>query len=288
MNPLLLSAVAAAGVVIGLVALAWSVFRAIAVEVDDEEAVIVTRYGKQVARFDKPGLQIVLDKALPWVELHRVSLARDFRHFHNVHVNDARGTTVMVDLWVELRVDNPEKVLFSVDDWDRSLQNLVSHAATSIMGNREFQDILRDRSELGRQLQADIAAECERWGIHVEAAFVRNVSLLPDVSRQIFEAISARLERAKADIEEAGRLAVAQLEADTSVQTAALIAEAKGQYPAAIGRAYATLGREKAVLSAYEALYGLNQLRPQRTVAFRGFDGPELRSIDAAMLPAAE
>lgn len=284
MNPIILSTVLGAAVVLGAFAALWAIFRAIAVAVDDEEVVIITSHGKLVRRLEKPGLHLVFDQAMPWVTLQRVSLARDFRQFSNVHVNDARGTTVMVDLWVELRVKDPVKVLFSVDDWDRSLQNLVSHAATSIMGNREFQEILRDRNELGRQLQEDISAECERWGIHVEMAFVRNVSLLPDVSRQIFDAISARLERAKADIEEAGRLAVAQLEADTSVRIAGLVAEAKGQYPSAIGRAYATLRANPRVLAAYEALYGLNQLRPQRTIAFRGFNG-DMRGIDAAMLP---
>jgi regulator of protease activity HflC (stomatin/prohibitin superfamily) len=284
MNPLLMSGALGAGAVVAVAAVLLAVFRAVAVEVEDEEVVIVTRHGKLLRRLETAGLHVVLDRALPWVTLQRVSLARDFRHFSNVHVNDARGTTVMVDLWVELRVKDPVKVLFSVDDWDRSLQNLVSHAATSIMGNREFQEILRDRTELGRQLQQDISAECERWGIQVEMAFVRNVTLLPDVSRQIFDAISARLERAKADIEEAGRLAVAQLEADTSVRIAGLVAEAKGQYPLAIGRAYAALRRTPRVLAAYESLYGLNQLRPQRTIAFRGFSS-ELRGVDAAMMP---
>ena len=42
------------------------------------------------------------------------------------------------------------------------------------------------------------------------------------------------------------------------------------------------------MLKAYQELYELSLLRPHRTVAFRGFEGEALRSIDAAMLPAPE
>lgn len=258
-------------------------FRAITVEVEDEELVLVTRFGKLAERLERPGLHVLLGQIFPWVKLHRVSLRKDFRDFNDVHVNDARGTTVMVDLWLEFRISDPVKALFQVADWDRSMQNIVAHAATSILGNREFKQILCDRTELGAVLRHDISEETSRWGITIEQVYVRNVRLLPDVSRQIFEAVAARLERAHADIEEAGRLAVAKLEADTSVRVAALVAEAKGQYPTAVSRAFGRLAAHPAALTAYNELYALSQLRPHRTIAFRGF-GDELRAVDAAML----
>ncbi|AKV01675.1 Putative stomatin/prohibitin-family membrane protease [Labilithrix luteola] len=258
--------------------------RAVTIEVEDEEAVLVTSFGKLVQQIRTPGLHVLVTRLLPWVEVRRVPLRRDFRHFKNVHVNDARGTTVIVDLWVEYRIADPEKAVFSVTDWDRSLQNLVSHAATSILGSREFRQILCDRTELSTLLQNDISAETERWGLAVELVFIRNVSLLPGVSQQFFEAIAARLERAKAHVEESGRLAVAQLEADTAMRVAALVAEAKGQYPAAIGRALVDIKKSPRVFDAYNTLYELSLLRPHRTVTFRGFSPEELRAVDAAML----
>ena len=60
--------------------------------------------------------------------------------------------------------------------------------------------------------------------------------------------------------------------------------EAKGQYPAAVGRAFAVLGKHPRVLQAYNELYALSQVRPHRTVAFHGFKDDELRAMDAAML----
>ncbi len=276
----------AIGVAIVLLAvpLGTMVMRALTLQVEDEEAVLVTHFGKLVHTFREPGLHFYGAKALPWTDHQRVSMRRDFRHFKNVHVNDARGTTVIVDLWLEFRVSDPAKAIFSVADWNRSLTNLVAHAATSILGSREFRQILNDRTELGTLLQHDISHETERWGLEIENVFIRNVSLLPEVSRQMFETIAARLERAKAHVDELGRLEVAQLEADTSMRVADLVAEAKGQYPLAIGRALSSVKKKPAIFSAYTELYDLSLVRPHRTVTFRGFADGELRAADAAMV----
>lgn len=276
----------AVGVVLGaaLLPLLALLMRAVTMAVEDEEAVLVTSFGRLVKTFVEPGLHIYVPKALPWTKHTRVSLRRDFRHFKDVHVNDAKGTTVIVDLWLEFRVADPAKAIFSVADWNRSLNNLVAHAATSILGNREFRQILNDRTELGSLLQTDISLETARWGLEIENVFIRNVSLLPEVSRQIFGTIAARLERAKAHFDEIGRLQVAQLEADTSRRVAELVAEAKGQYPTAVGRALVDLKKRPAVFSAYNELYELSLVRPHRMVTFRGFEDGELRAADAAMV----
>jgi regulator of protease activity HflC (stomatin/prohibitin superfamily) len=274
------------GLALGLLAIPLGGFivRAVTMEVEDEETVLFTSFGKLVRTFKEPGLHLYLAKILPWTKHTRVSLRRDFRHFKNVHVNDARGTTVIVDLWLEFRVIDPARAIFSVADWNRSLTNLVAHAATSILGSREFRQILNDRTELGTLLQNDISHETERWGLEIENVFIRNVSLLPEVSRQMFETIAARLERAKAHVDEMGRLQVAQLEADTSMRIADLVAEAKGQYPAAVGRAFVELKKKPEIFRAYNELYDLAQIRPHRTVTFRGFADKELRAVDAAMI----
>lgn len=276
----------AAGAVVALT-LVTKAARGFFVAVEDEHVALVTSFGRLVARLDRPGFHLWPSKWLPWVKVEQVSLARDFRVMHDIHVNDVRGTTVVVDLWVELRVIDPAKALFAVEDWDRATQNLVVHAAMSILGSRDFQAILDDRSELGAHLQRDVSAETERWGVKVEQVFIRNVALLPEVSRQVFGTVAARLERARAVVVEQGRLDVAQLEADTARQVAQLVGEAKAQYPLAVGRAMEQLRRTPAVLEAYNELYALAQVRAQRTVAFRGFDGRELRALDAAMLPDA-
>lgn len=274
---------AAAGIA-GLTLAGW-VWGRFYVGVEDEHVALVTSFGKLVAKYDKPGLTFHPTKWLPWVTVHHVSLARDFRVIHDLRLNDAKGTTVIADLWVELRIVDAEKALFAIEDWDKATQSLVLHAAMTILGSRDFQEILDDRSELGAKLQRDVSAETERWGVRVDQVFVRHVALLPEVSRQVFGTVGARLEQARAVLVEQGRLDVAQLEAETARRVAVLVAEAKSQYPLAVGRAMQRLKKIPAVFAAYNALYDLAQVRGTRTVAFRGFDGTDVRAVDAAMLP---
>lgn len=273
-----------AGLGLALIPVLVRAVRAFAVEVEDDEAVLVTSFGRLAATLTRPGWHWMPARLMPWVALRRVSLARDFRTFESIHINDARGTTVTIDLWLEFRVVDPAKATFAVEDWDEALHNLVSHASISILGNRDFQQILCDRSELGERLRLDLVQETERWGIRIEQVFIRDVNLLPEVARHVLGTIAARLERAKADLEEEGRQRVALLEAETSARVAKRVADAKGQYPAAVGRALAKLQSQPRVLAAYNELYELSLLRPHRMIAFSGFGEGEVRAADAAML----
>lgn len=276
-----------AGIVVGffLLPLVARIVMALAIQVEDEEAVIITVFGRHDRTLRTPGLHWYPAKLMPWVVLRRVGLRADFLHLQNVHVNDASGTTIIVDLWAEFAIKEPEKVVFEVADWERSLQNVVAHAATSILGNRQFREILCDRMELGERLREEVREETTRWGLNVDLVLVRNVRLLPEVAQQLFASVAARLERAKADVEEAGRLAAAELEAQTSARVAELEARAKAQYPIAVGRALADVRKEPDVFAAYNTLYRLSQLRPHRAIAFLGF-ADRLRAEDAAMFAA--
>lgn len=262
----------------------YKLFRTLGFEVHEGESVLVTSHGRLATVLDAAGFHFYASKPFPWVEAHRVSRRLDFRDFRAVHVNDAKGTTITVDLWLEFRVVDPKRALFAISDWDTALHTLVSHATTSILGNREFREILGNRTELSEAVRRDIAAETSRWGIEVEQLLIRNIGLLPEISQQLFGAVAARIEKARADVEEVGRLAAAKLEADTDVRVAELEANAKAQYPAAIGAALAEIAATPAVLHAYEALHELAELRPHRTVRFNGFADNELRAVDAAML----
>jgi regulator of protease activity HflC (stomatin/prohibitin superfamily) len=276
------------GILLGLAVVPFLMLlvRLFRVEVEDNEAVLVTRFGRLSSTLTRPGWHWLFDRMMPWTKLHRLLLRSEYCDFPNIIINDARGTTVVVDVWLEFRVVDPVKATFEIADWRDALKNLVSHSVITILGNREFKQILADRTDLGEMLKRDIGAETSRWGIKVELAFIKNISLLPEVSQQLFHAVAARLERAKADIEEKGRQQVSLLQAETAAKVATLVAEAKGQYPAAVGRAYAALKKQPKVFEAYRELYELSTLRPAQTVAFKDFVDGEMRPIEAAMLPS--
>lgn len=260
--------------------------RLVHVEVDDGEAVLVTRFGKLHQVLTRPGWHWLVQRLLPWYATRHVSLRRDFRAIHDVHVNDARGTTLLVDVWVEFRIVDAAKAVYSVEDWDASLRNVVTHAVIAILSNREFKQILCDRTELDAILQQEIAADTERWGLRIEQVFIKDVSLLPEVAQQVFHSVAARLERAKASIEEDGRQRVALLHAETSSKVAELVAQARSQNALGVGKALERLREKPAVHEAYTELYELSLVHPHRTVSFRGFH--DLRAADAAMMTPGE
>ena len=253
------------------------------VEVEDGETVLVTRFGRHVASHSQPGWYWLLDRLMPWVKVHRVSLRRDFWEIPNILIHDAKGTAIALDVFVELRVVNPMKAAFEVADWQHLFENLVAHAMIATLGNRSFEEILSFRSELSDLIKKEIRQETERWGVQIHLVLLRSVTVTPAVAGQLVASVAAKLERAKAHIEEDGRQTVALLEANTSAEIAALIAEARGQYPLAVGRAYERLQVRPRVFDAYRTLYELSLFQPHRTVAFQGFNNGEVREMDAAM-----
>ncbi len=245
---------------------------------------MLTRFGRLSKTLNRAGWHWVFDRLMPWVGLERVSTRREYRNIAGVVINDARGTTVTVDLFLEFRVEDPFKATFAVVDWERALTSLVSHTVTSALGNRQFEAILSDRSSLEGTVRKEIENDTSRWGIRVERLMLRRVTLLPEVSHEMMRSVAARIERWKADIEEDGKQRVALLDAKTSREVAKLVAEARTRYPAAVGRAFSRLKDSPEVRKAYNELYELSLMHPQRTVAFVGFSENEMRPIDAAMI----
>src|SRR5688572_12880969 len=102
-------------------------FKMFTIEVEDETAVILSRFGKLLRTVREPGLHFWPEKILPWTKATSISIKRNFRHYEEINVNDRRGTTVIIDLWIEFSVVSPEKVLFQVENSERALQSLLTN-----------------------------------------------------------------------------------------------------------------------------------------------------------------
>ncbi|MSQ84859.1 MAG: SPFH domain-containing protein [Myxococcales bacterium] len=274
------------GALIGAVALpvATLLLLPLRVYVQEGHVTLVTRFGRLARTLTRPGWHWLPDRALPWLGLHPTSLRSQFRHIEDIAVNDKSGTTVVADIWIELRITDPVKAAFAVDDWDASLRHLVAHSVASVLAGDTFDEILQSREELGSRLAAEIGPEMQRWGVQVEQVLIQRLSLLPEVQELLLASVAAKLLRAKADIEEAGRQRVRLLEATTEEQTATLTAQAKSQYPLAVGRAYAQLAQTPELLHSYQQLYELSQIRPHRATVFRGVTDHDFRKAEAMML----
>lgn len=263
------------GVALGLAPLivAMAAVRFAALRVPEGACALVSRFGKHARTIEVPGLTWMPSRILPWTDVHLVSMQRDFRHYTEIHVNDRQGMTVVVDLWLELRVVDAERSLYKVEDWEASLRSVLIHAATSLLGARAFEQILHNRTELAALVRDEIRTETARWGLDVEMVYISRLSLQPAVAQQMLKAVATRLEREMLHIEEGGRQSAALVHAETTAEIATLRAEAKSRYAVAVGRAYQHLGKNRELLAAYGELYELSLLRPERTVTLAGFTG---------------
>ena len=262
----------------------WFIKRITTLHVENETEALVTKFGKLVKKIKNPGLHFC-PHFLPWVQVVNVSKKTDHLHYTNLQVNDVRGTTLVIDLWLEYRIEDAEKAIFHVENWAESLRSITINLASSYLSSYDFDSIHTDRLKLSREIQNELKETVERWGICLNALFIRKISLTNEISHQMFNTVAAKLEKVKANIEEQGRLKVAILEADTQKQIAELTAHAKGQYPRAIGSAYSKLNEHPLILKAYIELFELSQIRPHRTTTFHGFNGNEnLNTVTATLL----
>src|SRR5690606_5863447 len=135
---------------------------------------------------------------------------------------------------------------------------------------------LRSAPELDHHLTETMQTTMLTYGIEIREVRILDVEFRPEVAQQMFEAVAAKLEVAKAEYEERGRTDAALLLARTEQQVAELEARAKTQNLKAVGRAYEELRKRPEVFDAYTQLYRLSQLDPSRIVSFDGFEAGEV------------
>lgn len=269
------------GILLGLSFVAYWVFKKISFQVPEQTESFLLRFGKLERTLTTPGLYWLPQKLLPWIDIVSVSKQIDYRTFKGIQVNDCFGTTVVVDLWIEFRVSNAYRALFSVENWEEVLESAVIHSTASILCSQSVEEILKHRSELSVQLQQNIATETERWGITLQSAMVQNIGLLPEVSKQFFQSVAARIERTTALIKEEGRLNVAKLDAATARKIAELNGLSRSQMPLEIGQFYQSLSDDPIQLKKFTEYWELINLNPKKTVTFSGFTEDHLGMVEA-------
>lgn len=266
--------------VLSLAGFGYWLFCKTTVQLPEQSEVFLLSFGKIKKVLKKPGLHWVPERLLFWINVVSISKQIDFRTYKGIQVNDRFGTTVVIDLWLEFRVSDPYRALFSVEHWEEVLEGVVIHSTGSILSSLTMNEILKSRSELADQLRASIAMETERWGISITGAMIQNIGLLPEIAKQVFQSVAARIERAKALIEEEGRLKVATLDATTAHRVAELNGLARSQLPLEIGKFYHHLSQDPLLYQKFKEYWDLVNLDPKKTVTFSGFSESPMGAVE--------
>jgi regulator of protease activity HflC (stomatin/prohibitin superfamily) len=263
----------------------WKAYLLLCIEVSENSSVILTNFGKWEAQFDQPGHYFIPSKILPWVKCLPVSRRVRDHVLKEISVHDCNGTSLLLDIWVEFSITDPRKSLFAVENWKESMQSLLTHSISSLLSGLSFDEILKNRTIFEHSLLKDLERDFDRWGIRLHRLMVHQITLFPDVNRQILQGIASHLDKKKALIEEEGLMKSKRIVAATEEEVSSLGAEAAGQMSLAVGRAYQDLKKDQEVFEAFDTLHSLSLHRKEKLIVFEGFED-NFRSTDASLFLA--
>ena len=198
----------------GLVALGflWVLFGGVRI-VNQVERGIVFRWGRALGRTRKPGLAIII----PLIDrMKKVNI-----QIVTMPVPSQEGITrdnvsVKVDAVVYFRVSDPYKAAIEVQNYAYAVELLSQTALRSTIGKAELDDLLSNRDELHRMLQAQIEGPAQAWGIHLDRVEIKDVQLPESMKRSMSKQAEAERERRARVITADGEFRAAQSLADAS------------------------------------------------------------------------
>ncbi len=129
------------------------------------------------------------------------------------------NVTVDVDAVVYFRIMDPQKAIVEVQRYDMATSLLAQTTLRDIVGQKNLDELLAQREELNKSLQAILDTGTDPWGIKVTAVTIKDVSLPEEMLRAIAK-------QAEAEREKRSRIIMAEGE----LQASAKMTEAAKMY----------------------------------------------------------
>ncbi|MDY7548980.1 SPFH domain-containing protein [Glaciimonas sp. CA11.2] len=268
--------------------LTFYLIRYAAVVVQPEEVVLLLSHGRCREDIYTSGIHF---RPYLWIPGHRIiRISRQLEHqcFRDIQVNDAVGTTLRIDIWMDYKVSNARKSMFAIESWRTALNQLVPDVLMTQTGRVRLENLLSDRESIAESVFEGVRTEALKWGVSIASLFIQDVRVLPDISRQLSSLVAAQIEMKKSHLEEEGRIKIQVLDAQTEVRVAELQARAKSMHPIGVARAYSKMADHPGLLERFQELYQLSLLPSGRVVSFVGFEGSEIGPLDAMMIPVED
>jgi regulator of protease activity HflC (stomatin/prohibitin superfamily) len=200
-------ATAAGIVVIILIVLAFMSIKV----VREYERVVIFRLGK-VRPPRGPGLVIVI----PIIERPvRVNLQVVTFDVTPQDIITKDNITVRVDAVVYFKVIDPVKAVVAIRDYAFATQRIAQTTLRATLGQHELDELLAQRDRINTQLQIQIDASTEPWGIQVVTVETKDIDLPETMQRAMARQAEAERERrakviaAEGEFQAAERLAQA-------------------------------------------------------------------------------
>src|SRR5579863_4510997 len=170
---------------------------------------IVTRLGSYRGIIN-PGLSIVspISRVVP------IDLRTQVLEVPRQEVITKDNSPTNVDAIIYIKVVDPPKSIFQVQDYHVATVALAQTTLRSIIGDMELDEVLYNRERINTRLRDILDEATDRWGVRVEAVEIKEVDPVGPVKAAMEEQTSAERQR---------RAAV--LRADGEKRSAILVAE---------------------------------------------------------------
>ena len=210
--------------------------------VRDYERIAKFQLGRYVG-MKGPGLVWIIPGIQQGRKIDMRERVRDVPPLRNI-TRDNAG--VDVDFVYYLRVEDPEKAVLEVQDFESASRQLAMTTLRAVIGDLTLDDVLSRRDEINTAMQVKLDEVTNRWGVKVMAVEIREIEPPPAIQEAMTRQMSAERTR-RAQITESEGLRDAQInvaEGDKQSQ----ILRADGDRESAILRAQGL--RESQILEA--------------------------------------
>jgi len=185
---------------------------------------LVERLGK-FHKTLKPGLNIII----PYIDSIRAKLStRDIiLDVDRQEVITKDNAVIITNAVSFIKITDPKKAYYGVEDFRLALQNLIMTTLRSIIGEMTLDEALSNREVIKSKLKEQIIDDVADWGITVKTVEIQDITPSESMQRAMEQQASAERERRAMETKAEGEKNAMILVADGKLESAKREAQAQ-------------------------------------------------------------
>jgi regulator of protease activity HflC (stomatin/prohibitin superfamily) len=201
---------------------------------------IVERLGKYRATL-KPGLNLIV----PYLDTVRAKMTtKDIILDVNKQEVITKDNAVIITNAVSfIKITDPKKALYGVEDFELAIQNLIMTTLRSIIGEMKLDEALSNREIIKSRLKEQIIDDVADWGITVKTVEIQDITPSSSMQKAMEQQAAAERERRAMETRAEGEKNAMVLVADGKLEAAKREAEAQIKLAEASSEAIRNISR---------------------------------------------
>jgi len=185
---------------------------------------VVERLGKYHTTL-QPGLNIII----PYIDSIRQKIStRDIiLDIDQQEVITKDNAVILTNAVAFIRVTDPKKALYGVEDFRLAIQNLITTTLRAIIGEMKLDEALSNRDTIKAKLKEQIIDDVADWGITVKSVEIQDITPSGSMQQAMEQQAAAERERRAIETKAEGNKNAMILEAEGKLQAAKKEAEAQ-------------------------------------------------------------